>query len=416
MRITLIIPPVLALALVGGWNTYQRQSICTEEVATASLQKQIAAARSLGPGADPSRSRNATSASAAKDKAPLDWKKNLTQFAEMEQNAGSGDRRAMIRLSECLESMSKEELVAALDDIAVLVLSNDSRYTLESSLMSLLMAKDPELGMTCYVKRLQNDPRWVSWSLCEALQKWAEKDPGKATAWFDQQIAAGKFDSKSLNGKMDVRNSAEGRLIGLLLRSAPEAAARRLSAMPEDQRAEVFIPSSLQSVNEENQVALASLIRSQVAGKDQAQALAHQVVFLVGGEGYAKVNEYMDRISATPAERMECIEQAAQSKIRDISVESKVTREDLDTLRQWTMTQAPDSTDRITGKALAGSKLDFAAASEWVLSYHQAGGNDDVIISFLDGGSARKNKEQARALAAQITDVKRREEILKKLQ
>jgi hypothetical protein len=416
MKITSTIPPVLALALVGVWITYQRQSISAEEGASASLQKQILVARSSGPGADPTRSKNATSASAAEDKAPLDWKKNLTQFAEMEQNDGSSDRRAMVRLNECLESMSKEELLAALDDIAALVLSHESRFTLECSVMGQLMARDPEFGMNCYVKRLQNDPRQVSWSLCNALQEWAEKDMAKATAWFDQQIAAGKFDSKSLDGKMGVRDEAEAGLIGILLRSAPEAAARRLSAMPEDQRAEVFVPSSLQFVNEENQVALASLIRSQVAGKDQPQALAHQVDFLVGGDGYARVNEYMDRISATPAERMACIEQAAQSQIRQISSRGKFTREDLDTLRQWTMTQAPDSTDRITGQALARSKLDFAAASEWILSYHQASGNDDLITSFLNGGSSRKNKEQARALAAQITDVKRRDEILKKLQ
>ncbi len=416
MKVTLSIPPVLALALVGVWTTHQNQSIFTEENANATLQKEIASARSSGPDTDPSRSRPSGPASAAKHKVPLDWKKTVAQFAEMDRNGGSVDERAMERLRRCLDAMSKEELVAALDDISAPDLSEVSRSILERSLIRLLMTKDPEFGLTYYADRLQNASRGVFAELSRDLQEWAEKDPAKATAWFDQQIAAGKFDGKSLDGKSYARIQAEGALIGVLLSSAPDAAARRLSAMPEDQRPEVLIPYSLEHLEEENQLALATLIRSQVAEKDRTQLLAQQVDFMVDGDGYAKVGEYMDRISATPTERMACIEEAAKINIRRISNRGEVTRADLDTLRQWTMTQAPDSTDRITGQALAGTDLEFTTASELILHYHGASGNDDVITSFLEGGVSGKNKEQARALAAQITDAKRREEVLKKFQ
>ncbi len=63
-----------------------------------------------------------------------------------------------------------------------------------------------------------------------------------------------------------------------------------------------------------------------------------------------------------------------------------------------------------------GRKLDYAAASELALHYHQTSGNDDVLIAFLDKVSGSEKTDQARALAAKITDAKRREEILKKLQ
>jgi hypothetical protein len=160
------------------------------------------------------------------------------------------------------------------------------------------------------------------------------------------------------------------------------------------------------------------MVRDQVPAKEQAETLAQQASRLVGDEGYAKVTGFMDRIAATPAERVACVEQAAESRIRSISYQKKVTREDLDTLREWAKTQAPDSTDRVTGKALVtsiqgGGKMDFAEASELAVHYHEASGNDDVLASFLDGHAARSNKDQARVLAGKITDAERREEILK---
>ena len=63
-----------------------------------------------------------------------------------------------------------------------------------------------------------------------------------------------------------------------------------------------------------------------------------------------------------------------------------------------------------------GGKLDYAVASEPVLHYNHAIGNDDVLISVLNVSSGRENTDQARALAEKITDAKRREEIFKKLQ
>ena len=38
------------------------------------------------------------------------------------------------------------------------------------------------------------------------------------------------------------------------------------------------------------------------------------------------------------------------------------------------------------------------------LHYHEASGNDDVLVSFLEGWHARRNKDQARVLAEKISD------------
>jgi hypothetical protein len=250
------------------------------------------------------------------------------------------------------------------------------------------------------------------------LGEWAKKDVGMASAWFDQQIAAGKFDSKSLDGKSRSRMNLESILMSALLASDPAAVDRRLSALPDDQHADVVSNFNLNSDKEESQLAFAKLVRDQVPASQQASIISRQVSQLVTQGGYAKVTEYLARIDATPTERTACVEDAVSSKL--YSDDKKVTREDLDAMRTWVTTQAPDTTDHVTGKILGAAcginKLDFAAAAEMAVQYNQASGNDEVLATFLEGAGACSNKDQARELAARISDEKRRAEILKNLE
>lgn len=356
----------------------------------------------------------------AKEKEPLDWKKVAAQFAEMRQTGGMTDMRTMMRLQQRLQSMTKEELVTAFDEIAALDLPEESHAMLEQMLIGPLVQKDPELALTKFIDRLGDDRGAMGWTLSNAMEQWAKKDPAAATAWFDQQIAAGKFESKSLDGVSKSRNQFEGALISILLSSDPEAAALRLGAMPEDQRDEVFTNGNFQLLKEESQQAFAKLVRSQVPEKDQARTLAQQASRFVA-DGYAKVTEFMNRIEATPTERTACVEQAVSSRIQIMSYQKKVTREDFDSMREWTAAESPASTDSLTGKALANipqggnSKMKFEDVAELATHYHEASGNDDVLVSFLEGGYARRNKDQSRLMAEKISNPKRRGEILEKL-
>ena len=419
MKPSSFIPPLLALIIVGGWIGSQRRSIATLEKESVLLHRQLAALSS-GPGGASPHAKPAPPDKAAKGKEPIDWKKIAGQFAEMRQSGGMGDMRAMMRFQQRLQSMSKDELVAALDEIAALDLPAESRAMLEGMLIQPLIQKDPELALTRFIDHLQDDHGGMGWQLSAALQEWAKKDPAKAAAWFDRQITAGKFDSKSLDGKSRSRNQFEGSLINVLLASDPAAAALRLGAMPEDQRGEVLSNFSSRQLKEEDQMAFAKLVRDQVPEKDQAETLAQQASQLVEKDGYSKVTGFLDRIEATPAERTACAEQAADSQIQQLSYQKKVTREDLDAMREWVGSQAPGSTDRITGKALGeaaqqGRKMDFAAAADLAVQYNQAGTGDDVLATFLESSAVWSNKEQARVLAERITDAKRRAEILNRL-
>lgn len=419
MKGKFFILPTFALILVAIWIGSERRSTTLLEK-RSSLLKEALAARASGSGTDTAASKPKSPDQLAKEKGPVDWKKVAAQLAEMREAGGMGDMRTYLRLQQKFSAMSKEELVSALDEIATLDMPDESRQMLQQLLLGPLCEKDPEYALTRYFDRVDDQNGMMSWRLASAMRDWAGKDPAAATAWFDQQIAAGKFDSKSLDGESRPRQQFEGALINVLLASDPDAAGRRLGAIPEDQRRDVLMQYQFQSLKEESQLAFAKLIRSQVPADEQADTLAQQASHLGSREGYSKVTEYLDRIEATPTERAKCAEEAAESKLRNQDGK-KVTRENLDEMREWVTTQAPEALASITGKSLGTAmqgrqKMEFSEVADLALQYNQISGNDDVLTNFLESWPARENKEQARALAEKITDEKRREEILKDLE
>ena len=425
MKTAPLILPVIALALAGIWVADQRRSISALEDASASLQKHLVTARSGSPATDPppaKPAKPAAHATATKGKEALAWKKLAAEFLEMKSGSKLKWAQSSLDLRILSLSMSQDELVAALDGISALDSPAKKRAELEQILFRALTEKDPKLAVTRYLDRIHDKSGKMPERLPSAMQAWAKKDPAEAIAWFDQQIAAGQFDSKSLDGKSETRNQFEKVLIQALLGKDPATVSRRLCAMTPDQRVEVLGGWLGHEFIRENYLSFATLVRSQVPEKEQVEILAQQAGRMVCGTDdgdFAGALDFMDRIAATSAERIACAEQATKNSISIKSHNGKITRTDLDAIREWTKAQAPDSTDRVTGEAIAGAmdsgqNLDFAAASELVLHYHQASVNDDVLTSFLAALPRRKNTEQARALALKITNVERREELLQK--
>lgn len=416
MKPKLLLPPVVALVVVVAWIGNGRQKIAVLEKESAVLKQRLAA-RSTGFSADDPSVKGKPTGKAAKGKDLIDWKQVAAQMAEMRQGGGMGDMRTMIRFQQRVQSMEKEEIVAALDEIAGLELPDQSRQMLEQMLIGQLCQKDPELALTRYLDRLSDERGAMSWQLSNAMKEWTKKDPAKAIAWFDKQIAAGKFDSKSLDGKSRPRMQFEGALIANLLSSDAAAAAARLEALPENQRGELLRHYSSNDLKDEDQLTYANLVRGEVPEADRNATLAQIAGREAHGDGYTDVTGYLDRIKATPAERAACVEEAADTKIENLSQKRKITAEDIDAMREWATTQSPDTTDRVTGTAIARStelnqRLEFSEASALALKYHEASGNDEVLIGFLSSSAAHSHKNEARELAKKISDVARRDEIL----
>lgn len=418
MKLIHLLPPAVALVIVGTWIGIQRLSISAMEHENDVLRKHIAEVGLADQGVAPTRAKSSSPDKLAKDKGPLNWKKLAGQFVEMQKSGGIGDMRETVHLQQRLQMMTAGDIAAAMDEIATLDLPAASHALLEQVLLPQLIQKNPELALTRFVDRLEEGT--IGSLLAVALREWANKDVGKANAWFDQQITAGKFDnSKSLDGRSPSRMQFEATLIGVLLAADPASAARRLRAMPEDQRADVIGNYAVTSLNQTTQTVFAKLVREQVPEKDQARTFAGQAAQWVTQGGYAKVTEYMKQINATPVERTACIEQAIATTI--LPNDKKITHDDLDALRTWVATQAPGTTDSITGRvlcvaALRQGKLDFADAADFAVQYSQASGNDDVLVTFVENWALAGNKEQARALAARISDETRRAELLQRLE
>ena len=414
MKPIAFVPPAAALIISGIWIGVQRHSIAGLAQQNDLLVANIAKVRSMvrteestspqTPGNNPTTAKKA-----------INWKNIAAQVAAARNNRGVGEMRSMEQLQQQLSAMSEQELLQALDEISALDLPKEIRMELESIVSEPLAEKAPETFLTRFIDHLEDQRSQMSWRLSNALENWARKDPAAAIEWFDRQIAAGTFNSKSLDGKSLPRLQFEGSLVTALLASDPETAASRLAALPPEQRKEAL---GYGNSSEEVAPAFAELVRKQLPQEDQAKAIANAAPVNFAGD-YEKITHYMNQISATSAERDVCVEQAGSNLVMYLSFQRKLKQEDFDRLREWAAKESPAMSDRTTGKALSNvlnnNKLEFSEAADMALHYQENGGGDEVLLPLLQNRMAQQNKETARKLAERISDEKRREEILKKL-
>lgn len=400
----------MALVLVGVWNIAQMRSISSLEKDTADLQRKISAAPVSGnaSGESPRGGRRDPSALSTR-KQPIDWKQLSAGLEEMEDTELEGQ----------IDGMTQAEILAALEEVAALE-AGDSRDELESMLLDSLISQDPALALNRYADRIASDADGVGWQLATALGAWAKKDLAAATAWFDKQIAAGTFDSKTLDGKSEMRIQFESALMESLLISDPTAAGQRLSALPEDERREVLEQLPFEELGSNGQKSYAELVRHLVPADEREGSFAHIASQLVSDAGYSDVSSFLDGVNASPAERAAAAIETAETHFESLADEGKVTRADVEALRAWLERQAPGKVDSITGRALAeaaqdGGNFNFEEASRLVLDYQKSSGSDDMLVAFLKSYSARSNLNEARELVNKIQDPQRRANLAKEL-
>ncbi|NJM37949.1 MAG: hypothetical protein HC845_08905 [Akkermansiaceae bacterium] len=236
MKPTLFLPPVLALLITLGWITKERHSISILERECSVLRKAIASRVIENPADSVSAERNLPS-KITNGKKSVGWKEIAAKLLGDSGSSNFFNSRERTKLERYLLLLSQEELAAALEEIATLDLPDKSREALEYLLIERLVLKDPEFAIKHYFNRIHDVEGSVRGQLADAMGMWAKKDLASATAWFDQQIAAGAFDSKSLNGRSDARISFERKLLEIMISVDSTGALARLKSLPEDQRA-----------------------------------------------------------------------------------------------------------------------------------------------------------------------------------
>lgn len=409
MKSTSLIPPLIALIVAGAWTGTKYQSLSAVEARNGLMRDKIADARSP---------KTAAPVKLTKDDGPIDWKKIAAEKMDGPETT---------RFLKRLKSMTQQEMIATLDQIAALDCSKDRRTDLESAVIMPLMEMAPEWVLNRFKDHLLDDVNMRRLPLQLVLGTWAKKDLVHATAWFDAQIAAGNFKGKQLDVERSsqVRYLFEAALMSVLLTADPAAAVRRLSATPQTQRQSVISYLCSMMTNtplaEGHHLAFANLIRNHIPPDLQASMFVAACPYFQNSEEFPKFNAYLDVIKATPAERISCAEIYSGNCIRMLSNKREVTLDDLAIMRSRFAEISPQAVDAMTAGSLAeavkgrNSSMMFRQASELAVKWLDASGSDAVLATLLEiANFDPPDKILGRELAGKISDASRRAEILKR--
>lgn len=422
MKTTSAVVPLAALLAVGTWLVSQRQSIARLEQQNAGFQSRLAENKMV-----PTTVKRAMPILSALDQRPINWAEVAEQLRKSD-GAGEGFLQTGLglktRLKDGFDDMSIAQLESSLDEVAVAGLSYEDRNILEGILGSLLLEKAPE-RLTKFIDRVHDDgSSSFGWILAPAFGEWAHVDPAKAEAWFDQQIAAGKFDSLLVNGSLHTRFLFEHRLTFALLQQSAESAGRRLAAFPEEQRIKVLRGEGVGRMiynDEALHRPFAEVLRQQLPAEDRLNAISWPLIDQgeTGTIGYSAVDAYFSRIEATPEEVNACI--------LAVTEEGRFPREsdnffdtmpaDLVALREWVTKKSPELVDEATALALknivnhTGNKLPQWA--DYAIGLHKAGAGDEVLIPIIEAHNAAEHKELILNLVRQLSDGESRSLYLK---
>ena len=413
--------PVAALLLVGAWIGIQRRALATLETES----------RRLGPHASPAvkpslaeelfpELQQARAKRTIKFGGLPEWQV-LAELANGRWN-GRPDARGLAEFAEfekLVKAMGKEELIAKIEEILALDLEEGTRWHLIDEFLRPLFDQDPELALRRLFGKLGKGDR----SLSGAWMDWSKKDIGAATAWFDEQIAAGTVDPKRLDGSDGCRAAFEGQLVRRLLACDPAAATRRVENLHPDLRDNV-IEQCVPKADAPTQKAWADLVRSQLPEKDSLETIASYVPPWVENGDFSKVMAYMEKIAATPLERSACVKHTIDNWTRQTSFTGEVTIEGIESLRTWADGQEPGLSKNLTRDAIGDmlgnnqqSAMTLESVESIVAHYQAMEGGDEILAQALEHSmNGNYKKDYLSALAARIPDEERRAKILKKLE
>ncbi|MES2921483.1 MAG: hypothetical protein V4819_08050 [Verrucomicrobiota bacterium] len=407
----------LAVFIAAAWLLIsQSRAISSVRERISLVRQQISA--SAGNDSPPSlpdessATRNRTSG-----KSSVNW----LRIAKItgEQGGGIFAKQEMLRAKARIREMGKDELLTTLSEIKTLGLDIRSRGQIEGLLIAALGKEDPAAALS-YLIVPGNDHAGIGGNLMtNILRDWTRRDMPGALAWFDGQIAAGNFETRSHDGINFRRARFEAALLANLMNTDPAAAAQRLSGYSVANRASIFqnICASGNAANENELAARVLLAREALPASGQATVIASSIARFAGQGDYEGIDRFLGRIAATPEERASSIAATGNKRFTNLCRDDKLTTGEIDSFRKWAFSYEPAKVDDITGRALASvAEYHEAKAKELLLHYQETSGSDDVVLGFLDSWPFWGNEAKARVLAAKIKDPERRDKFLKTLE
>lgn len=421
MKATAFVPPAIVLVIAGAWIGSQRETIHALDRQSTLLETAIAD-RSLAVATTEAKAPVAIPASSAtgKGEGEFDW----NDIAERLGNSGFSEMD-QIRFDLRMKSLTQEQMLAALDEIALLSVPEKIRDRLEYMVIFPFTRRFPEFA----VRNLTGRDLVSAGAdyLPGAFETWAKKDTATAQTWLDGKVADGVFETKTLEGKNWMWIQYEAGLLRSLLLKEGDAFEARLGRFPTEMHKDLlhslgtaWKPMGAFEPGEEE--AFSRLVRKHLSVDEQAELFAIRADQLDCG-GFGAVDKLLTVIEATPEERLRCVNSAAVSHLTGIAINGTLRREDIIGLREWVATHLPQEVDRLTGEALGDAaghkgisatnyrKLGYAEAAAFAVQF----GGDAVLVPFLKSEGGRSDRAQARLLAEKVSDETVRAEILNSL-
>jgi hypothetical protein len=414
-----LIPP--AVALLGSiWFLSRSQGEASslrteirsmkqslEQAKTLPPAKPAAGGKSKGPGG---------SAGIAEEAEKPITVEELAVLARSSQAGGMVDLRAMMSLQTRLMKLTAEDLTRLIQETRDSTLSVQDKEGVQQTLMQLLSQKDPRAAVIAMAEDAQkggaNDRN--SWQFNHLFQRWAEKDLKAASAWYDAEIAAGKFENKALSDVNETRVQIESSLFSSLLKEDPAGARQRLEQLsPEERKTALNRAFSLPSTPEA-QVAYADMVRQLIPEKDQPELLGRMGGSVVRNGDLKGVTEYLERIQASAEVRSATAVTAAQSKL---NYGETITEENSASWRKWVQETAPEEAPKILGKVLGSSQFKdggIDAMTALLPKVSPPGQQDQVTAAFIEAGSWQL-RDKSFSLADSIQNPEIKAETLKRL-
>ncbi len=370
IRLSSFWPPVAAVCLIAVTIGMQRRNIEEITLQNEKRQRQIMRGES---GRTVNPSSHASSIVSGKS---IDWKKLGAMNRGGSEAAMS---RASLLVRRALLDMSVVELVAQLDAIDALAGSNKQKTEPQILVVQTLRPKAPELILDRFAWCLRDgNESELNQMLGMAFHYLLAQDAAAAMAWMDNQVAAGTFESKALDGSDGKRQPFESALIQHCLKHDMEMASERLKDM-------------------------SPALRLQVLGRG-----SHLMAFDGGCE---RMSRLFQAIDTSPAERSAITKEIVGYQLSVTTWDGDGAATVVQTMRKWMQQEAPEEAERMTGKALGlFGQQNFDEAASLALQYQQSSDSDTALIGFLEFAGS-KNRDAALALTEKIHDAATRERV-----
>jgi hypothetical protein len=418
------LPPLVAIIAGTAWlagitsskqSLAARNSLLRERIQAANVSEAHPPAPSA---AEPRKLSGQTSRTGKLSSKNLYEWNTLAESILLEKSGRSTVQLMEMRLSARLSKMSIEDLLSTYDEIAASDMPRSSIKLLTNEFFQAASEKDPAQTLRHFESLLAAGDYSSANLITPAFYRWFSQEPATAMAWFDEMIAAGKLDSKRLDGENQLLTDLSGYLIESQLASDPAAALERLKSLEEDQQMEVF-RCKFQNLAPGTEQAFGEMIRRGLPANLRDNAFRIMTTRLATNLGFAKAGGFLDAIGATPDERLKLAADTALTGFESISKKyQSITPQNVQAMREWIAQQAPQDVERISGEVLAHSAkyIGPEKPAAMVAELHAKSGSDELLATFLRNGEMKRYlPEEAMAMAAKIKDAALRERLIDQL-